>query len=91
VAEFILIPISADDAESAGITEHTAVESYLNGNNEIVVRALTDIDDYVCGRDCDTCIFDRKSCAQGRKAEPYVCRCRAINPLKKEAVQGEDT
>ena len=80
MAEYLLIAVAREDADVAGITEHAAVESFVNEKGEIVIRPLTDVEDYVCGQDCGACIFDKRSCGKKKRPEPYICRCRAVNP-----------
>ena len=82
MAEYLLLPVSLEDAEAAGITENAVIESFVNEKGEIVIRALTDTGDYVCGQYCEACIFDEESCGRGKWAEPYVCRCRTVDPAK---------
>ena len=84
MADYVLIPISAEDAEVAGITEYAAIESFVNERGEITIRTLGEIDGYACGYDCDSCVFDSESCEnkenKKRRDSPYVCRGRIVNP-----------
>ena len=83
MAEFMLVPVSIEDAEAAGITEGAAIESYMNDRNEIVVRALTDIDGYVCDFRCRECPLDPVRCGRTKRQEPYVCCGRAVHPQRR--------
>ena len=83
MAEYVLIPVTCEDAEAAGITEHAVIESFINERGEIIIRTLSEADDYVCGYDCESCIFDKENCEKWKQRdEPYVCRGHTVNPAK---------
>jgi len=87
---YILVPVCADDAEAAGITENAVIESYLNGKGEIIIRVASDTDGFVCDRGCGSCPLDSKTCGNSSGGEPYTCFCRTVDPAKGGAEKDED-
>ena len=54
VDEFVLISVSKEVLEDAGIVDGSVLQIYADGNR-LVIERLTDTGEVVCDGDCDNC------------------------------------
>jgi hypothetical protein len=75
MAEFMLIPVPAEDYHSLGITPHSILQTYVTPDGTLQIRAVTqgDLEEFVCGASCESCPVADTDC----DSECFACPCYA--------------
>jgi len=87
MAEFMFLPIAAEDYEALGITEDSVIQTYLTDDGALVVRPINgeDLEDFICGGDCESCPIAGTDC----DGDCFGCPCFAHCDEVEEAAAPE--
>jgi hypothetical protein len=57
MAEFMMLPIPAEDYNALGIFSDSVIQTYVNPDGTLMVRAVApgDMEEFVCDGDCEGC------------------------------------
>jgi hypothetical protein len=75
MAEFMLIPIPAEDYNALGITPNSILQTYVTPDGTLQIRAVSpgELEEFVCGGDCESCPVAVTDC----DGECFACLCYA--------------
>jgi hypothetical protein len=75
MAEFMMLPIPAEDYHALGITSHSILQTYVTPDGTLQIRAVTqgELEEFVCGGDCESCPVADTDC----DGECFACPCYA--------------
>ncbi len=74
VDEFVLINVSKEVLEDAGIVDGSVLQIYADGNR-LVIERLTDTGEVVCDGDCDNCPVNETECDGNCEECPCYKNC----------------
>ena len=74
VDEFVLISVSKEVLEDAGIVDGSVLQIYADGNR-LVIERLTDTGEVVCDGDCDNCPVNETECDGNCEECPCYKNC----------------
>jgi hypothetical protein len=96
MANYVLVPVDAEDYEAAGIGADSVIESYVQEDGALVIRTLDpdDLDNFTCDGKCCECPISGLGCGSDCFSCPclcdrYLCRCggRRVLRARKERRQ----
>jgi hypothetical protein len=94
MAEFMLIPIPAEDYNALGITPNSILQTYVTPDTPpgtggtLQIRAVTqgELEEFVCGGDCEGCPVAGTDCENDCNGCPCCDNCDDKERDKDESV-----
>lgn len=71
---FVLISVSKEALEDAGIVDGSVLQIYVDGN-KLVIEKLIDTGEIVCDGDCDNCPVNETECDGNCEECPCYKNC----------------